>query len=1135
MIFRKSKISDIFNIGNSEEISRQRDSKNTFLNKSNYYSKVSDIFNYIYEDLFSEIISTKNKYIFLKKIVEKSTIIIHNNFSDDELKLSILKNIIYKVKEDIKNKINDVHSYLERELNDINKKEKKTSYVVHFRKHCIKTEDLAYHLCDNGRIGKFIKLESEIYNHPKYFSYIICENCNFCYLSNCIYMYCIFCKKNYYSSILNNRENTNILPSTWDKYHCGKRKEEIMKCLKCKNILYIDLTSNRLICLNKSCNFSSKPEHIVWGCYLCGADFKSGAKIYNPLEFIILKKVIIKALLYKIKAIPSFLPCCNGKIDEKTFFYHNKNCRGQLYKYNLNGRDLVVCEKCHALNKFNNFSWLCPLCSQNFTLNKENKYKIKKHNYSHSSINIQTEYNYKLTEKNKSINEYKNNSLSLRKRNFDNSSSPINRNIFGFSFYKKKSQANEYARSKSKDNSRLYEKRNKSEISIKNISNDEESIEKNYKSIENNKEFRKRLRNKKTLHEILNSRKNTPSFGKKKQEKNPERNENLTGRVNYKNKNKYLSTSKGNIYEKVEKNDDGDNSNYNNKTKNNMTKFVFNNYLLNKRMKTDLIENNINSTILDEVKNLKVNKYINSLKKHNNDSTEIFINEKSKNRYNYYNINNINNINIINPIEIKKEEKIEKSSSIVKKIDVINSKHKNLYIPTPQNTKGSSNTNYYIRISKNKTMINNKYLNENKYSFINKQESIKKFFGNTNETDISFNKTAENFHKKKFQSLNNESINNEIEDNQRHYKRIKVEDRFHLRSKLNSGEAYKIINNEKNNKKIITKLIWKSQKFQNLVNEETNIKIGKNKNNNINLDVNKNNSIHFTSNENMNDIYKHYSIPNFDDKNYNYIKLLGEGSYARIYLVEDKLTKEEYALKKVICTDYNELLRFKKEFELIYSLKNENIIRIYRLQIKNLDITTSCLYVLMERAQTDWNKEIKRRKLAKKYYKESEIISILKQLSRGLLFLQKNNIAHRDIKPQNILIFPNDIYKISDMGEAKEIDKNEKQMTTLRGSELFMSPLLFEGMKLHHKNIRHNPYKSDMYSLGLCFLYAICLNLKVSEYIREINDMKTIKRILDKFLDKNRYSEKLIELIYRMIDLQEDKRINFEELEAKLK
>ena len=98
----------------------------------------------------------------------------------------------------------------------------------------------------------------------------------------------------------------------------------------------------------------------------------------------------------------------------------------------------------------------------------------------------------------------------------------------------------------------------------------------------------------------------------------------------------------------------------------------------------------------------------------------------------------------------------------------------------------------------------------------------------------------------------------------------------------------------------------------------------------------------------------------------------------------------------------------------------------------------------MERAQSDWNIEIKRRKIAKKFYKEYEIISILKQLSQGLFFLQKNKIAHRDIKPQNILIFPNNIYKIADMGEAKEIDKNKMQMATLRGSELFMSIILIK-------------------------------------------------------------------------------------------
>ena len=46
-----------------------------------------------------------------------------------------------------------------------------------------------------------------------------------------------------------------------------------------------------------------------------------------------------------------------------------------------------------------------------------------------------------------------------------------------------------------------------------------------------------------------------------------------------------------------------------------------------------------------------------------------------------------------------------------------------------------------------------------------------------------------------------------------------------------------------------------------------------------------------------------------------------------------------------------------------------------------------------------------------------------------------------------------------------------------------------------------------------------------------MKDMNSIKSILNKFLDKNIYSNKLIEIIYRMIDLQEEKRFDFEELD----
>ena len=300
-----------------------------------------------------------------------------------------------------------------------------------------------------------------------------------------------------------------------------------------------------------------------------------------------------------------------------------------------------------------------------------------------------------------------------------------------------------------------------------------------------------------------------------------------------------------------------------------------------------------------------------------------------------------------------------------------------------------------------------------------------------------------------------------------------------------------------------------------------------------------------TSNKNLDDIIcedkidnliKNCPIPTFEDKDYSYIRSIGEGSYGRIYLVQDKKTNEQYALKKVLCKDYQELLKFKKEFELLYSLKkNINIMKIYKIQIKALDLTTSCLYVLMECAQNDWNLEIRRRTIAKKFYREKEIISILKQLISGLSFLQKNKIAHRDIKPQNILIYPNNIYKIADLGEAKNTLNNKIQMATLRGSELFMSPLLYNGLKYSKKNIRHNPFKSDMYSLGLCFLYAICLNLKVLEYIREMNNMNNIKNIVNKFIDRNKYSDKLINIIYQMIDLDENKRFDFEEMEKQLR
>ena len=93
-----------------------------------------------------------------------------------------------------------------------------------------------------------------------------------------------------------------------------------------------------------------------------------------------------------------------------------------------------------------------------------------------------------------------------------------------------------------------------------------------------------------------------------------------------------------------------------------------------------------------------------------------------------------------------------------------------------------------------------------------------------------------------------------------------------------------------------------------------------------------------------------------------------QGSYGVINLVEDKNTKKQFALKRVLFQDIEQILKHKKEFELSYLLNHSNLIKIHNVLFKYLDLTTYALYVLMEKAETDWNTEIEKRKISQNFY-----------------------------------------------------------------------------------------------------------------------------------------------------------------------
>ena len=279
-------------------------------------------------------------------------------------------------------------------------------------------------------------------------------------------------------------------------------------------------------------------------------------------------------------------------------------------------------------------------------------------------------------------------------------------------------------------------------------------------------------------------------------------------------------------------------------------------------------------------------------------------------------------------------------------------------------------------------------------------------------------------------------------------------------------------------------------------------------------------------------IGKEGKIPEFDIDDYIYLDPIGEGSYGKIYLVENTFDKKKYALKKIICNDLKEIKKLQKQIELVYSKSHPNIMKIIKVQYKSLDITTYSIYILMELANSDWNNEIRKRKKKKLIYTEKEIINIIRQITNACLYLENEGIAHRDIKPQNILLFENNIFKIADFGEAKSIN-DVSQECTLRGSELYMSPILYNGLKFNQKDIVHNAYKSDVFSFGFCILYALTLNLQILNEIRNIINMTIINNIVQRNLKKY-YSKNLINLILNMLELNENDRFSFNDIKKYL-
>ena len=498
--------------------------------------------------------------------------------------------------------------------------------------------------------------------------------------------------------------------------------------------------------------------------------------------------------------------------------------------------------------------------------------------------------------------------------------------------------------------------------------------------------------------------------------------------------------------------------------------------------------------------------------------------------------------NDLSLLEVKPIEQLNitnTENSILKKNKLNLIKNSNSLIDRYKSPEANSNINNMNQIVKNSYLNYMNYMN----SVPNLSNNID-FTNNINNTNIIQN--ANNNNNELDANINN-PLNNKLMHSMSDYSYNHLKNSVFKMGNISNNLNNKQINNGINKFAINNK---KENNNNNRLNYNENYyKFNNNYNNNNYNSYNENN---LNNRYNINDSYKinsniipmPYSInsnvlkdmdpePNFNLSEFVKLKELGRGTEGTIYLVKWLKNNKEYALKKGKIKTFENLKKKQEEIKMLRDFRektgNDGIIRIYGDKYLTKQGYYE-FYEIMEFAEKDWDQEIYSRGHYKMFYTEEELITIMSQIIHTFALLQKNHITHRDIKPQNIMLVKGN-FKITDFGNCRILKREGYCVQRIRGSEMYMSPIMFKGLHSKMPQVKHNSYKSDVFSLGMCFLLAAACSYHPLNIIREIYDMNSIYNIAKYYLG-NRYSETVLNILFSMLQVEENMRPDFIQLDS---
>ena len=244
-------------------------------------------------------------------------------------------------------------------------------------------------------------------------------------------------------------------------------------------------------------------------------------------------------------------------------------------------------------------------------------------------------------------------------------------------------------------------------------------------------------------------------------------------------------------------------------------------------------------------------------------------------------------------------------------------------------------------------------------------------------------------------------------------------------------------------------------------------------------------------------------------------ELIGHGGESHVYKSLVKKTNRPVTLK--VIQNQKKHSKNKSEIDIAFKLKHKNVIKFFGMKtIKEKNFDIDCM--IMEYCKFGNLRQFQQNFIKRANLSESTLCYFASLILSGLKYCHMSNIAHLDIKPQNIIIDETLNIKLIDFSIS--IDYRDKNMIKLpaNGTPHYIAPEVE-----HSKTIRTKDFeKVDLYSLGV-MLFNLAFGVYPDEMKCEELEEKFNYLMKEKDLG---YSKYFIDFIKKLIEKDINKRLN---------